>query len=99
MAVPRSFLLYLTGATLAWAQIGVYQNFRPTVIVPGKTQTVVLEFRASGIQAGDKVFFERVRPAGPDLEMKDDGTGGDTTPGDSVYSVTQIGRASCRERV
>src|SRR5258708_4539995 len=81
-------ILCLTGGILTSAQTGVYQNFRPTVIVPGKTQTVVLEFRASGIQAGDKVFFERVRPAGPDLEMKDDGTGGDTTPGDSVYSVT-----------
>src|SRR5258708_6333192 len=88
MAVPRLLLLCLTSATLAWAQTGVYQNFRPTVIVPGKTQTVVLEFRATGIQSGDKVFFERLRPAGPDIEMKDDGTGGDITAGDGVYSVT-----------
>jgi uncharacterized protein (TIGR03437 family) len=88
MAVLRLSVLCLTGAILASAQTGVYQNFRPTVIVPGKTQTVVLEFKTMGIQSGDKVFFERVRPAGPDIEMKDDGTGGDITAGDGVYTVT-----------
>ena len=87
-ALLRLSIACLTGGILASAQTAVYQNFRPTVLVPGKTQNAVLEVRWTGIQAGDKVFLERTNPTGPDLEMKDDGTGGDTTAADSVYSVT-----------
>ncbi len=82
-ALRLCFLL----AIPAWAQTGIYSLTRPAVIVPGVTQNVIIEFRVTGTPP-TKVFFEQTLINGPDVEMKDDGTGGDAVAGDGVFAVT-----------
>ena len=83
----RNLVLICLSAAALLAQTAVYSGTRPNVIVPGVTQNVVVELRVSGT-VPTKVVFEQTLIAGPDLEMKDDGTGGDLVAGDRVYSVT-----------
>jgi hypothetical protein len=76
----------------AFAQTDVkvlYGQFDPIVIRSDRTQPV--PFEAKVIGSVSRVALEYTtdpQHAGVDLEMRDDGTGGDRAAGDSIYTVT-----------
>lgn len=67
----------------------VYSNFDPIVVRSDRTQPVLFETRVVGGPSRVVLEYTTVPPqAGLDLEMRDDGSGGDRAAGDSVYTVT-----------
>ena len=82
----------LSGPSTAFAQTEAqifYGRFDPVVIRSDRTQPVLFEAKVVG--SVSRVAFEYTtdfQQAGVDLEMRDDGTGGDRTAGDSVYTIT-----------
>src|SRR5215510_758504 len=68
----------------------VYDKFDPVVIRADQTEPVLFQVRVDG-PTPTRVVFEYnpgFQPTGTDIEMRDDGTGGDRTSGDSIYSLT-----------
>src|SRR5262249_28508258 len=82
----------LSDSSVAFAQAElqvVYSKFDPIVIRTDRTQPVLFEAKVVGSLS--RVVFEYTtdpQQVGVDLEMRDDGTGGDRVAGDSVYTVT-----------
>ena len=75
-------------AMLAQTQV-VYSQFDPIVIRSDRTQPVLFEAKVVGSPSRVVLEYTTVfQQAGVDLEMRDDGTGGDRIAGDSVYTVT-----------
>ena len=67
----------------------LYGQFDPIVIRSDRTQPVLFEAKVVG--SVSRVALEYTtdpQHAGVDLQMRDDGTGGDRVAGDSVYTVT-----------
>jgi uncharacterized protein (TIGR03437 family) len=77
--------LLVAAAAPAFAQIA-YVDLQPPVIVPGVTQSLLIQARVT--QSGLRVVFQASLVPGPDVELKDDGTGGDKVAGDMIYSAT-----------
>lgn len=77
-------------AALAQTEVQVvYSQFDPSVIRSDRTQPVLFEAKVLG--SVSRVALEYTtdpQHVGADLEMRDDGTGGDRAAGDSVYTVT-----------
>ena len=77
-------------AALAQTEVQVvYSQFDPLVIRSDRTQPVLFEAKVLG--SVSRVALEYTtdsQQVGVDLEMRDDGTGGDRAAGDSVYTVT-----------
>jgi uncharacterized protein (TIGR03437 family) len=78
-------VLVLLGALPALAQFA-YVQLEPQVIVPGSTQNVLLTTQVT--QQITSLVFQWSIVQAPDVPMKDDGTGGDKTAGDGIYSAT-----------
>lgn len=66
----------------------VYSQFDPIVIRSDRTQPVLFEARITNSPSRVVLEYTTNAPTGVDLEMRDDGTGGDRAAGDSVYTVT-----------
>jgi hypothetical protein len=82
LAVLIAVLLFPFVAT---GQYLVYQQSEPAVVIPGKTDTYLLQVLAVG---ATRVTFESVLTPGTEVDMKDDGTGGDRVAGDGLYSIS-----------
>jgi hypothetical protein len=68
------------------AQSLIYQQLEPPVIVPGSTSTLLVQVLVSG--SPTRVTFESALQLGIEVDMKDDGTGGDRVAGDGIYTIT-----------
>jgi hypothetical protein len=70
---------------LASGQYLVYQQGEPAVVIPGKTDSYLLQVLAVG---ATRVTFDSVVTPGTEVDMKDDGTGGDRVAGDGIYTIS-----------
>jgi hypothetical protein len=68
------------------AQSLIYLQLDPPVIVPGSTSTVLVQVLTSG--SPNRVTFESALKLGTEVEMRDDGIGGDRIAGDGVFTIT-----------
>lgn len=82
----------LSDPSVAFAQTEVkvfYGQFNPMVIRSDRTEPVLFEAKVVG--SVTRVALEYTtdfQQAGVDLQMRDDGTGGDRVAGDSIYTIT-----------
>ncbi|HEU4508632.1 MAG TPA: choice-of-anchor X domain-containing protein [Pyrinomonadaceae bacterium] len=91
LCLALSIIAGLASPSAALAQTQpqvVYSQFDPIVIRSDGTQPVLFEARVVGNPSRVVLEFTTVvQQAGVDLEMRDDGSGGDRAAGDSVYTV------------
>src|SRR5262249_6111777 len=60
-------------------------RIQPSVIVPTQTATILLKAQTAGTPS--RVTFESAFQSGLEVDMKDDGTGGDAVAGDGIYTI------------